>query len=29
MLELKPVPNVRTQYNKQSDGSWEKVSVAP
>lgn len=29
MLELKPAPNVRTQYNKQSDGSWEKVSVAP
>ncbi|ORX34005.1 pyridoxamine 5'-phosphate oxidase-domain-containing protein [Kockovaella imperatae] len=28
-LELKPSPNRRTQWTKKSDGSWDKVSVAP
>jgi len=29
VLELKPAPNVRTQYKKQEDGSWSKTSVCP
>lgn len=28
-LELKPTPNKRTQWHKQSDGEWERVEVAP
>ncbi|KAK1921678.1 hypothetical protein DB88DRAFT_498838 [Papiliotrema laurentii] len=29
VLELKPQPNRRTQWTKQSDGSWSKVEVSP
>lgn len=29
VLELKPTPNIRTQYSLQSDGKWKEVSVAP
>ncbi len=28
-LELKPTPNHRTQWNKQPNGDWERVEVAP
>lgn len=28
-LELKPVPNRRTQWTKQKDGEWKEVKVAP
>lgn len=28
-LELKPTPNHRTQWNKQSNGDWDRVEVAP
>ncbi|WWC59578.1 uncharacterized protein I303_102135 [Kwoniella dejecticola CBS 10117] len=28
-LELKPVPNRRTQYRRQGDGEWEETKVAP
>ncbi|WRT64641.1 uncharacterized protein IL334_001575 [Kwoniella shivajii] len=28
-LELKPIPNRRTQYKRQSNGEWEETKVAP
>ena len=28
-LELKPTPNIRTQWEQQQDGSWKEKHVAP
>ncbi|OCF30770.1 hypothetical protein I316_07577 [Kwoniella heveanensis BCC8398] len=28
-LELKPIPNRRTQWRRQADGSWDELKVAP